>query len=211
MTALTAQHHHQGAYPPQQRRHQHQHQHQQTALAASSPSRAPAGPSTHSTPKNTDHTPRPQSSGHSVSRPTRNDPDLATMPSRPGTNGTSTADSNGPRPIRRVTMEGTGPTNGQSESPTDSSDSDRKIIERPSNQKKLTIITSQDDGTHSRSQRPKPPLQRSKSDYAVRRDEPEAAEDEAHEWGARHGFEDHYQSEDIISQLASVSELDFLS
>lgn len=203
MTALTAQHH-QGAYPPQQRRHQHQ-----QVLAAFSPSRAPAGPSAHSTPKNTDHTPTPQSPGYSVSRPTRNEPDLAAMPPRLGTNGTNgtngtpTADSNGHHPMRPAAMEGTGPVNGQSESPTDSSDSDRKVIERLPNQKKLTIITSQDDGTHNRSQRPKPTLQRSKSDYAVRRDEPEAVEDEAHEWGARHGFEDHYQSEDIISQLAS--------
>ncbi|ERS99991.1 hypothetical protein HMPREF1624_03361 [Sporothrix schenckii ATCC 58251] len=54
----------------------------------------------------------------------------------------------------------------------------------------------------------KPPLMRSKSDYA----RPAPIEDstetlhnsgELSRWGARHGFEDHYQSEDIISQLAS--------
>lgn len=54
---------------------------------------------------------------------------------------------------------------------------------------------------------PKPPLLRSKSDYAR---PVEDSTDTLHNsgelsrWGARHGFEDHYQSEDIISQLASV-------
>ncbi|KAJ8124966.1 hypothetical protein O1611_g8674 [Lasiodiplodia mahajangana] len=56
---------------------------------------------------------------------------------------------------------------------------------------------------HERPQRPKPPLLRSKSDYAARRDDPEAGEDEIYEWGARHGFEDHYQSQDVISKLAN--------
>jgi hypothetical protein len=36
-------------------------------------------------------------------------------------------------------------------------------------------------------------------------DESNHTDDEHYEWGARHGFEDHYQSEDIISQLANVS------
>lgn len=53
----------------------------------------------------------------------------------------------------------------------------------------------------------KPPLLRSKSEHVVRleRDSPiEQAEEEYHDWGARHGFEDHYQSEEVISQLANV-------
>jgi regulator-associated protein of mTOR len=54
----------------------------------------------------------------------------------------------------------------------------------------------------------KPPLLRSQSEYASPHRSPD--EDIHHEeqetyWGARHGFEDHYQSEDIISQLANVS------
>ncbi|UKZ50244.1 hypothetical protein TrVGV298_004500 [Trichoderma virens] len=50
----------------------------------------------------------------------------------------------------------------------------------------------------------KPSLQRSKSEYAPRQaEESDHEEDEIHEWGARHGFEDHYQSEHIISQLAN--------
>lgn len=52
----------------------------------------------------------------------------------------------------------------------------------------------------------KPSLQRSKSDYAPRQTSDTDSEDEIRqEWGARHGFEDHYQSEHIISQLANVS------
>ncbi|KAL2263423.1 hypothetical protein VTK26DRAFT_6884 [Humicola hyalothermophila] len=51
----------------------------------------------------------------------------------------------------------------------------------------------------------KPPLIRSKSEHGLRHNEPDNAEEEEYryEWGARHGFEDHYQSEDIISQLAN--------
>lgn len=68
------------------------------------------------------------------------------------------------------------------------------------------------NGSRNNNGRPgpsKPPLMRSKSDYA----RPAPVEDstdtlhnsgELSRWGARHGFEDHYQSEDIISQLASV-------
>ncbi|QPG97402.1 hypothetical protein C2857_006263 [Epichloe festucae Fl1] len=61
-----------------------------------------------------------------------------------------------------------------------------------------------DDFEHDRPKRPvKPQLQRSKSDYAPRPVEDSDTEEEFREWGARHGFEDHYQSEHIISQLAS--------
>ena len=52
---------------------------------------------------------------------------------------------------------------------------------------------------------PKPLLLRSKSDYGLRDEESDDHNDEdIHDWSARHGFEDHYQSEDIISQLANV-------
>lgn len=50
---------------------------------------------------------------------------------------------------------------------------------------------------------PKPQLHRSKSDYAPRPAD-DSDPDEIREWGARHGFEDHYQSEHIISQLVNV-------
>jgi len=78
----------------------------------------------------------------------------------------------------------------------------------PSTRKKkhLAIITSYDDSDHDRPKRPsRAPLLRSQSEHMVRHEEPDFTDDEIHEWGARHGFEDHYQSEDIISQLANVS------
>ena len=61
---------------------------------------------------------------------------------------------------------------------------------------------------------PKPPLLRSQSEYASPHRQPEEEREQSDsggdfEWGARHGFEDHYQSEDIISQLANVSMLFF--
>jgi regulator-associated protein of mTOR len=63
-----------------------------------------------------------------------------------------------------------------------------------------------DDDDHAVIARPaKPLLLRSKSEHGIRPDEATLADDENYEWGARHGFEDHYQSEDIISQLANVS------
>ena len=52
--------------------------------------------------------------------------------------------------------------------------------------------------------RPKP-LLRSKSDFGLRGEDPESEEDDWDEWGARHGFEDHYASEEYVSQLANVS------
>jgi regulator-associated protein of mTOR len=59
---------------------------------------------------------------------------------------------------------------------------------------------------------PKPPLLRSQSEYASphrNQDDADHTDNEDFEWGARHGFEDHYQSEDIISQLANVSRFFF--
>jgi regulator-associated protein of mTOR len=56
--------------------------------------------------------------------------------------------------------------------------------------------------------RPKPPLlKRSKSDYGPRGGEEseESYDNEAPDWGARHGFEGHYASEEYVSQLANVS------
>ena len=130
------------------------------------------------------------------------------MLSQSGTTGVQSADRGAPNltlPLRKREPE---PINGRTNGTADSSDSDRRVHERNSDQKKLSIITSQDDGS-DRSQRPKPPLLRSKSDYAVRRDDQEHIRGQVLEWGARHGFEDHYQSEDIISQLANVSQLAF--
>jgi hypothetical protein len=70
-----------------------------------------------------------------------------------------------------------------------------------------TSTTDDEDDNRALSLRPpKPPLLRSQSEYASpHREEPDHSDNEDFEWGARHGFEDHYQSEDIISQLANVS------
>jgi regulator-associated protein of mTOR len=53
--------------------------------------------------------------------------------------------------------------------------------------------------------RPNQMLQRSHSDYGPRNEESEQeALEEVQEWGARHGFDDHYASEEFVTQLASV-------
>jgi regulator-associated protein of mTOR len=49
------------------------------------------------------------------------------------------------------------------------------------------------------------PLLRSKSDYGPRNDNINSQEDSVKDWGARHGFEDHYASEEYVAQLANVS------
>jgi len=66
--------------------------------------------------------------------------------------------------------------------------------------------SSQDDSERERpKRRPKPLLQRSKSDYGPRGEEQETQpEEDIQDWGARHGFEDHYASEEYVSQLANV-------
>ncbi|KAI0097994.1 raptor N-terminal caspase like domain-containing protein [Nemania sp. FL0031] len=127
------------------------------------------------------------------------------MPSRLGSDDLPAAERGGSHLIHVESSKkrGSGPVNGRPDSAVDSSDSDRRVVERPLSQKKLSIITSQDDDAQGRPQRPKPPLMRSKSDFTARRDGPEAGEDEVYEWGARHGFEDHYQSQDVISKLAN--------
>jgi regulator-associated protein of mTOR len=65
---------------------------------------------------------------------------------------------------------------------------------------------SERDSDTSR-RRPKPLLTRSKSDYIPRQDSSaeEPNEYESQDWGARHGFEDHYASEEYVNQLANVS------
>lgn len=67
--------------------------------------------------------------------------------------------------------------------------------------------SSQDESERDRpKRRPKPLLQRSKSDFGPRGEDrtPETEED-TQDWGARHGFDDHYASEEYVSQLANVS------
>ncbi|CZT45694.1 related to raptor, a binding partner of target of rapamycin (TOR) [Rhynchosporium secalis] len=61
----------------------------------------------------------------------------------------------------------------------------------------------EESGTEIVRRRPKPLLQRSKSDYGPRGEDQESAEEDVQDWGARHGFEDHYASEEYVSQLAN--------
>jgi hypothetical protein len=66
--------------------------------------------------------------------------------------------------------------------------------------------SSQDESEIDRArQRPKGLLHRSKSDYGPRGEDRDSQEEEIQNWGARHGFEDHYASEEYVSQLANVS------
>lgn len=85
---------------------------------------------------------------------------------------------------------------------------DRRLSlqDRPVLAPKTNGESSQDDSERERPRRrPKPLLQRSKSDYGPRGEEPESqVEEEIQDWGARHGFEDHYASEEYVSQLANV-------
>ena len=66
--------------------------------------------------------------------------------------------------------------------------------------------SSQDDSEVDKSRRrSKPLLHRSKSDFGPRGEDKDSHEEEFQDWGARHGFEDHYASEEYVSQLANVS------
>lgn len=90
----------------------------------------------------------------------------------------------------------------------DDSASDRRPSTAPGNKQQLAIrTTSFDDSDREQpKRRSKPPLLRSKSEHIMRNyEETDQTDDEVHDWSARHGFEDHYQSEDIISHLANVS------
>jgi hypothetical protein len=95
----------------------------------------------------------------------------------------------------------------------DDSDFGPRPSSAPQKSNKLTIVTSYDDSDHERARRPqRPGFIRSKSERIVRHDDStDHVDDEIYEWGARHGFEDHYQSEDIISHLANVSSATILA
>ncbi|KAI1335335.1 raptor N-terminal caspase like domain-containing protein [Xylariaceae sp. FL0016] len=178
-----------------------QHHRQQPAHAAQYQSPTASSHPKSSTAHDRNH---PASSSSSSSTHQRLVRDTAnTMPSRLATNGSTSASS----PLyaaQTATPQLYESANGRPSSATDGSDTDPKPSSVSNNKKKLSIVTSYDDNHNDQPRRPSKPLfLRSKSDFAVRREEPDHAEDEIYEWGARHGFEDHYQSEDIISQLAN--------
>lgn len=85
---------------------------------------------------------------------------------------------------------------------------DRRPSTAPGQRNGHTHSETQDDSAHDiRPQRPvKPLLHRSKSEFGPRPVDDQAhTQEEVPDWGARHGFEDHYQSEHMISELADVS------
>lgn len=90
---------------------------------------------------------------------------------------------------------------------TSSNSDDRRPLTAPGRRNGAAAPSETRDGNgRDRSKRPpKPQLLRSKSDYQPRHpDDSDPADNHVPAWGARHGFEDHYQSEHIISQLVNV-------
>jgi regulator-associated protein of mTOR len=83
----------------------------------------------------------------------------------------------------------------------DSSARRSSLILRPTS----AADSSQEESDVDKSKRRPRPLLRSKSDYGPRKDEEDSEEDNVKDWGARHGFEDHYASEEYVAQLANVS------
>lgn len=72
----------------------------------------------------------------------------------------------------------------------------------------LRDSTNEDSDREPARRRPKLPiLLRSKSDFGPRGDDSDSQrqDNDSKDWGARHGFEDHYASEEYVSQLANVS------
>jgi regulatory associated protein of mTOR len=67
--------------------------------------------------------------------------------------------------------------------------------------------TNEDSDKEVVQRRPQAFLHRSKSDFGPRGDESDSRshDNDNKDWGARHGFEDHYASEEYVSQLANVS------
>lgn len=103
-------------------------------------------------------------------------------------------------------------TNGETsrfKTPIDSASEFQSYDSRPSSglgrRNGVSPSEIKDDIDHELPKRPtKPMLHRSKSDFAPRQiEEGDNSEEDIQGWGARHGFEDHYQSEHIITQLAS--------
>lgn len=121
------------------------------------------------------------------------------MPSRLGSNGPTYA-------IRSPELPKGRPRTATDE--REPVDFGRRPLTAPGNKADPIPSNSHDDSDHNQSRLTvsKPPLLRSKSEHIVRREDADQADEEIYEWGARHGFEDHYQSEDIISQLANVSQ-----
>jgi len=85
------------------------------------------------------------------------------------------------------------------------SDRRRPLQPRPTSAPDNRDSSPDDSEVDKTRKRPKPLLMRSKSDFGPRKEDVDAqAEETWQHWGARHGFEDHYASEEYVSQLANV-------
>ena len=81
----------------------------------------------------------------------------------------------------------------------------RASLPRPTSAPNGNAGSSPDDSETDRRWLNRKPLLRTKSDFGPRGDDVDSqAEDDTQDWGARHGFEDHYASEEYVSQLANV-------
>lgn len=124
------------------------------------------------------NTPAPPAKEEDTSSTSDQDGGSSTMESSTGQLG-----HDSPAPLRRLSLQG-----------------------RPSSSPAPEYSSQDESERVRRRRRPKPLLQRSKSDFGPRgEDRNSTAEEEAQDWGARHGFDDHYASEEYVSQLANVS------
>lgn len=97
-------------------------------------------------------------------------------------------------------------TNGTSAAADPGRDRRLSLQTRPTTAPGVVVESSQDESEMERpKRRPKSLLQRSKSDYGPRLEDMEDPDEGIQDWGARHGFEDHYASEEYVSMLANVS------
>jgi regulatory associated protein of mTOR len=144
----------------------------------------------HSNPPNEASTSHYEESGAPVVA--RRSPQI--MPSRSEDNGT-----------RAPGAQTVGAMSDPIETEAQRQDGDKRPSTAPGNRNRPQTDASQDATRPSTARLPKPPLSRSRSEFGDQRDEPDdVSDEEIYEWGVRHGFEDHYQSEDIISHLANV-------
>lgn len=76
---------------------------------------------------------------------------------------------------------------------------------RPTSAPEGTAENEQSGSDRERTKHRPKPLLRAKSDFGPKGEEVDSQEEEEWQgWGARHGFEDHYASEEYVSQLANV-------
>ena len=127
-------------------------------------------------------------------------PSLAVAPAHMGTTSSAASATTAPAPIPTTTTNGTGSSaqDAAARRPSSAPGSKNNLVATLEQAERQDLVTAK---------RPrKPLLVRSKSEHVgLRADDADHSDDEILEWGARHGFEDHYQSEDIISHLANVS------